>query len=233
VRTRAIVFSFNYAIQGVAYALRTQWNMRLHVIVAALVMAAALFFRLGTFEVIALAFAITLVFVTELVNTALEAAVDIATDSFEPLAKTAKDVAAGAVLVAAINAVVVGYLVFLDPLSGAVETVFERVRSAPAHLTVIALALTMIAVVVTKALNREGSFMSGGWPSGHAALAFAAATALAFVTESARATLLALFIAFLVAQSRVEGDFHSVTQTVIGALLGVLLATAVFQLFSW
>ena len=64
------------------------------------------------FELIALLLAITFVLVAEMINSAIEQAIDLATTSFDPLAKLAKDIAAGAVLIAAVNAVAVGYLVF-------------------------------------------------------------------------------------------------------------------------
>ena len=63
--------------------------------------------------------AITFVLVAELVNTAVEAAVDVASTSFDPMAKIAKDIAAGAVLIAALNAVAVGYLVFSGEVADA------------------------------------------------------------------------------------------------------------------
>jgi diacylglycerol kinase (ATP) len=231
VRTRSLLYSFNYAIEGIVYALRTQRNMRLHVIAAAVVLSAALFFRIGGLELLALLFAITFVLVTELVNTAVEAAIDVATNRFDPMAKVSKDVAAGAVFIASLNAIAVGYLVFFRRLTHITETLLTRVRQAPAHLTAIAIALTLLGVLVVKAYNREGSFLSGGWPSGHTAAAFAAATATGYVTQSAQATIFALFIAALVLQSRVESGIHTIPQTMLGAILGFLVTTAVFQLF--
>lgn len=230
-RSRSLLWSFDYAIQGIVFALRTQRNMRLHAMAAIVALGAALFLRIGALELIALFFAISLVFVAELVNTAIEAAVDVATESFSPVAKTAKDVAAGAVLVAAINALAVGYVVFVTGSGSDVETVLTQVRDAPVHLTVLALAITLIAVIVAKAATRDKSIVSGGWPSGHSAVAFSVAAGTGFATRSAEATIAALFLAFLVAQTRVEAGIHSVAQVMIGALLGTLLTTAVFQLF--
>jgi len=90
-RSRSLLWSFNYAIEGIVYALRTQRNMRIHVAAALLVLGASLFFRISRLEFIAVLFAIVFVFVTELVNTAVEAAVDVATQSFDPVAfKTRK-----------------------------------------------------------------------------------------------------------------------------------------------
>jgi diacylglycerol kinase (ATP) len=219
----------NYAIEGIVFALRTQRNMRLHALAAAVVLSAALVLGVDRMELIALLFAITFVLLAELVNTALEAAVDAATDHYDPLVKTAKDVAAGAVLVASINAVVVGYLVFFDRLARVAEDGLQLVRRTPPQMTIIALGLTGLAVLGLKAATREGSFLKGGWPSGHTALAVAAATAMAYTTNSARVAVLALFIAALVAQSRVESETHTIPQVIFGAALGFLITTFVFQ----
>lgn len=231
-RSRSLIASFNYAIEGMVYALRTQRNMRIHAALAIIVLVASLFFRIGRFEFIAIVFAIAFVFVAELANTALEAAVDVATQSFDPLAKVAKDVAAGAVFVSALNAVVIGYIVFFARLNSSADLLLTRVRQTPAHITIIAALLTGLAVLIGKAITRKGTYMRGGWPSGHSAIAWACATAIAFTTRSAGAAVLAGFIAFLVAQSRVEGKVHTVPQVVAGGVLGILITTLVFQL-SW
>ena len=233
-KSRSIVWRFNFAIEGVVYALRTQRNMRIHVAAAVLTLIGALLLQVPEFGLVAIVFAISLVFVTELVNTAIEATVDLAVEAYDPLAKIAKDVAAGAVLVAATNALVVAFLVMFNPVQRVLQRGLALVKSAPAPLTVIALGLTLLLVIVLKALSREGSFVHGGWPSGHAALAFGAAVALGYVTGSASAMVLALFIAMLVAQSRVEGEIHTIAQVILGAILGALTVTAVYQIFeSW
>ena len=230
-KSRSILWSFNYAIEGVVYALRTQRNMRIHVAAAALTLVASLLLGVSGLELVAIVFAISLVFVTELVNTAVEATVDLTIDTYDPLAKIAKDVAAGAVLVAATNALVIAFLVLFGPVQRLLQKGLLVVSQSPASLTVIALGLTLLVVLVLKALSREGSFVHGGWPSGHAALAFGAAVALWYVTGSASAMVLALFIAMLVAQSRVEGEIHTIPQVILGALLGTLTVTAVYQIF--
>ncbi len=230
-RSRSLIWSFNYAIEGVVYALRTQRNMRLHVASALMALVAALILDVSRFELIAIIFAISLVFVTELVNTAIEATVDLAIQTYDPVAKIAKDVSAGAVLVAATNAVVIAFLVLFDPVRLVLQNGLSWVGVAPTGLTAVALAFVALGVISMKAGSREGTFLHGGWPSGHTALAFGAATALGFVTGSAGALLLAFFIAALVAQSRIETEVHTVAQTALGALLGVLIVTATFQVF--
>lgn len=230
-RSRSLIWSFNYAIEGVVYALRTQRNMRLHVASALLALLAALILNVSRYELIAIIFAISLVFVTELVNTAVEATVDLATETYSPVAKIAKDVSAGAVLVAATNAVVIAFLVLFDPLRLVLQNGLNWVGVAATGLTAVALAFVLLGVIIMKAGSREGTFLHGGWPSGHTALAFGAATALGFVTGSVGALLLAFFIATLVAQSRIEMEVHTVAQAALGALLGVLIVTATFQVF--
>jgi diacylglycerol kinase (ATP) len=230
-KSRSVLWSFNYAIGGVVYALRTQRNMRIHVAAALITLIGTVALRVSAIGLAAVIFAISLVFVTELVNTAIEAAVDLSTESYDPLAKVAKDVAAGAVLIAATNAVVIAYLVLYSPVQRYMQGGLGWAQVAPASVTVVSLGITLILVIVLKAMSREGSFLHGGWPSGHAALAFGAAVALGYATESAGALVLGLFIAVLVAQSRVEGEIHTIPQVLLGALLGILTVTAVYQVF--
>jgi len=108
--------SFRFAAAGLAFALRTQRNLRIHFAVAGVVLLAAAGLAVSRGEALALLVALVLVPLAELFNTAIEAAVDLATASFHPLARTAKDVAAAAVLLASIFAVGVGLLVFAGKL---------------------------------------------------------------------------------------------------------------------
>jgi len=108
--------SFYYAFAGLWWTLKTQRNMRIHVTIGAIALAAALWLRLSTDELALLFVMITVVLVLEMVNTVVEAAVDLASPDYHPLAKVAKDVAAGAVLVSAIGSVLVGLLLFLPHL---------------------------------------------------------------------------------------------------------------------
>jgi diacylglycerol kinase (ATP) len=115
-RLSSLFKSFRYAFHGVWYFLRTQRNAQIHTLVAACALALAAVLGLARWEWLALVLIITLVLAAEAVNTAIEAAVDVATSSYDPLARVAKDVAAGAVLLCAIAAVIVGCLIFLPHL---------------------------------------------------------------------------------------------------------------------
>ena len=180
-RSRTIFDSFNYASEGIIHVLRTQRNMRIHFLIAAAVLVAALWVGVAKIELIALLISITFVLMAEMINTAIEGSIDVSTTSFDPMAKLAKDVAAGAVLIATLNAVAVGYLVFSDRIGRRSSRLLEQVRDAPAQLTIGALAVTVIVVIAVKAWSGRGTPLRGGLPSGHAAIAFAAWIAATYI----------------------------------------------------
>jgi len=234
-RSPSILDSFNFAFEGIIHVLRTQRNMRVHLAAAIAVLVGAVWVGVSKLELIALLLAIAFVFITEMVNSALEQAIDVATTSFDPLAKLAKDVAAGAVLIATVNAVAIGYLVFAGAVSERSTRVLDRLRDAPANLTLIALVLTILVVIATKAYTGRGTPLRGGLPSGHAALAFAGWMAATYVVGAEHRFLIssiALLMAFLVAQTRIEAGVHSAVEVAYGGVLGALVTLAVFQLFS-
>ena len=152
-RAPTILDSFNYAFEGIIHVLRTQRNLRIHFVVAVAVLVPALIVNVSKIELIALLLSITFVLIAEMLNSAIEGAIDVATTSFDPNAKLAKDVAAGAVLIASVNALAVGYLVFAGKAADRSSKILDRLRDAPAELTLVALVLTVLVVIATKALH--------------------------------------------------------------------------------
>jgi diacylglycerol kinase (ATP) len=232
----SLVASFNYAFDGVIYVVRTQRNMRVHFAVAVLVLPLGVLLGVDRVQLLLLFLAVTFVLITEMLNTALEKAIDVATTSFDPLARVAKDVAAGAVLVAAVNAVFVAYLVFAPLLRDPSRDAIQAVRQSPVHLSVIAVALVILLVIATKAITGRGTPLRGGLPSGHAAVAFGGWAAVSFVSQSYPHQLLVsslvFLMALLVAQTRVEAGIHTPLEVLWGALLGALITAAIFQAFA-
>lgn len=235
-RPHSVIQSFNYAFEGIVGVLRRERNMRIHFVLAVVVLGVALSVGVSKLELIALIMAIALVLITEMINTAIEAAVDLATNQYSPIAKLAKDVSAGAVLIASIVALAVGYLVLVDRLSGPSDQFLGTVRDAPQIATIGALVLTVIIVIAVKAISGRGTPLSGGFPSGHAALAFAGWIAITYIVESPDHRLLvsalAFVMAFLVAQTRVESGIHSSFEVIIGAIVGTIVTLMVFQLLT-
>jgi diacylglycerol kinase (ATP) len=233
-RTPSIFESFNNAFEGVIHVLRTQRNMRIHFLIAAAVLVIAVAVGVQRFELIALLLSIAFVLISEMINTAVEHTIDVATTTFDPMAKLAKDIAAGAVLIASVNAVAVGYLVFAERIGDRSTRVLDRVRDVPITLTLIALVLTIIVVIATKALTGRGTPLRGGLPSGHSALAFAGWMAATYAVGDSNhqflISSLTLIMALLVAQTRVESGVHSALEVAYGGALGALVTLVVFQL---
>jgi diacylglycerol kinase (ATP) len=232
----SLLESFNYAFEGIIHVLRTQRNMRIHFLISAAVLLAALFTGVERLELIALLLSIAFVLIAEMINTAIEGAVDVSTTSFDPNAKLAKDIAAGAVLIATVNAVAVGYLIFSEQVGDRGSRLLERISNSPPHVTLITLVLTGIFVIAMKAFTQRGTPLRGGWPSGHAAIAFAGWMLVTLILEDYEhrflISTLVFIIALLVAQTRVESGIHSSLEVIYGAALGTLLALAVFQFFG-
>ena len=220
--------SFHYAFSGIMYAVRTQPNMRVHLVVAALVLVASLLVHLERIYIIAIVLTIVAVLALELLNTAIEAVVDLLTIAHHPLAKTAKDAAAGAVLVATIGAVIVGYLAFYHGIQESGKVVYDALAEVPANVVLVILVVASIATIFAKAWAGRGSPLQGGAVSGHTALAFGLSTAIALIFQRPLVAVMAFFIAFLVAQSRVEARIHTAFEVTWGAVLGSLVALTVY-----
>jgi diacylglycerol kinase (ATP) len=231
----SILESFNFALEGLIHVLRTQRNMRIHFAIAIAVLIVGLATGVNRLELIALLLAIAFVLIAEMINSAIEHAIDVSTTSFDPLAKLAKDIAAGAVLIASVNAIAIGYLVFSGEFAERGSRALDRIRNAPAELTLIALVLTILIVIATKAYTGRGTPLRGGLPSGHAAVAFAGWMAATYVLHDSNhrflISSLTFIMALLVAQTRVESGVHSALEVVYGGALGALVTLAVFQLF--
>ena len=111
-KARTLAESFFYAISGILYAFKTQRNIKIHFMVAILIIIISFLLKLNTIELLIVFLTIAMVLTAEMINTAIEAVVDMFTQEYHPLARVAKNVAAGAVLISALNAVIVGYLIF-------------------------------------------------------------------------------------------------------------------------
>ncbi len=235
-RAPSILESFNFAFEGIIHVLRTQRNMRIHFLIAIGVLVAALAFDVSKIELIVLLLAIAFVLIAEMINTAVEAAVDVASTSFDPMAKLAKDIAAGSVLIAAVNALAVGYLVFSGQVADRSSRFLDRLSNTPAELTLVALVLVIVIVIGMKALSGRGTPLRGGWPSGHAAVAFAGWMAVTLTLDASDhrflVSSLAFIMALLVAQTRVEAGVHSALEVITGGTLGAIVTLVIFQLFS-
>ncbi|SHJ46755.1 diacylglycerol kinase (ATP) [Geosporobacter subterraneus DSM 17957] len=231
-KVRKLLDSFNFAIDGILYTLKTQRNMRIHFTAAILVLFLSLFFDISKLEMLILFFTIALVIIAEMINTSIEATIDLITNQYHELAKIAKNVAAGAVFIAALNAIIVAYVIFFNKLDQVTEIVLHKVRHVPMHITFISFIIVGLIVISLKAFLGGGTPFRGGMPSGHTAIAFSILTSVAWISENTFIITLCFIMALLVAESRFETRIHSLFQVIIGALLGVFITLMIFQMIQ-
>lgn len=231
-REGGLARSFNSALEGIVYALRTQRNVKIHFVVTALVLFASVWLSITKTELILLLITIALVLVTEMINSSLEVVLDLAVERYHPLVRVAKDVAAGAVLFATLNAVVVGYLIFFEALKGPVVTTIVSVRRSPEHVALVALGLTVLLVLILKAFTGKGTFLRGGLPSGHAAAAFGLWTAASLLSRNPLIAVITLILALTIGVSRVRLGIHSLLEVTAGAFLGIGVTALCFWVFT-
>jgi len=234
--SHGLLESFNWATEGLVWALRHQRNMQIHFAIGIIAIIAALAMSVSRIELLLIFAAITFVIVAEMINTAIEHVVDMITDVHSPLAKIAKDLAAGAVFVAALNALAVAYLVFYDNIVHWPSEFFGHLRVSRIDLTIVALVLVGLLVVVAKAIVGRGSAFRGGWPSGHAAVAFGGWVAITFISSGTAYAIpisfVTLLMAILVAQSRIQAGIHSLLEVGAGAILGMAVVGTVFAIWA-
>ncbi|MDP2892413.1 MAG: diacylglycerol kinase [Bacillota bacterium] len=222
--------SFNDAIGGLIHCFKTQRNMRIHFFIAILTIIAAITLNVDRGEMMVLALTIAIVFICEMFNTAVEAIVDLVSKERNELARVAKNVAAGAVLVSALTALVVAYLVFYRKLSELAIDSLTYMENLPAHLTFASLMAVVIVVIIVKSLFRKGTFLRGGMPSGHTAIAFSIFISIALATHDPYSTAFSGLLALLVAESRIETGMHTLLEVIVGALLGMMMTLSLYGL---
>lgn len=229
VQPKSALESFKYAVDGILDVFRTQKHMRFHFVTMVLVLLVALLTDLSKRDILIIMFVISLVLMAEMFNTAIEAVVDLVTQTYHPLAKFAKDAAAGAVLIATVTAILVGVMLFVgdDTSMGAFSGM--RPEDPGSSMKVILTGIILLVVVtIIKALGVRGKLLKGGIASGHSAAGFFLAATILFVSRNGIAALLAILMALLIAQSRVEGKIHTVQEVITGALIAMLLTATVY-----
>lgn len=212
--------------------MRSEKHMRIHFISAIVVLLAALFLKVTPLEFALLALSILAVLCAEMLNTAIEAVVDLVSPGFHPLAKTAKDTAAGAVLITACGAAIMGYLIlakYVMPRYGEVLTMFGTVSDMGMLVSIL---VVVIVVIIVKSVTGSGTPLHGGVPSGHAAVAFAIATAVSLDTRNPLVSLLSISLAIMVSHSRLLMKIHTQREVIFGAGIGTVITLLVLQLFK-
>lgn len=223
--------SFNAAFVGFILVVRTQRNMRYHFTAALFIIILSIILNITRIELTILSITITLVLVMEMINTAAENIINIVKTRYHPLAKVVKDISAAAVLTCAINAVIVGYMIFSTKIPFDIGKTISKLRDSSMDITFISLILVFAFVILAKVFFHKGTPLKGGMPSGHAALAFSMWTIIVLLTKDILISMLAFFMAFLIARSRVHRRIHNLWEVLAGSLLGVIITLLIFQIF--
>ncbi len=228
---RAWVKSANFAIEGILHGARTQRHLRYHFISAAVVLFFSYLVGVSKAELVIIALAVILVLAAEMMNSAIEAVVDILSPEYSEKARVAKDIAAGAVLITAFGAAVLGYVLLFPYVKKIFSEGFHIAKHSMEEISFIAFVLVLIAVIIAKSHFGKGHPLSGGMPSGHAALAFSVWVSVTYITGNLSISVLCFLLAVWIAQSRVTIRMHTWLEVMLGALMGTLLTFLLFRLF--
>ena len=223
--------SLNYAIEGVIYAFKTQRHVRYHYIIAAGALFLSLFLELPVIEFVLFAMAVIILLFAEMMNTAIEETVNLVENKHNMIAKNAKDVSAGAVLIASIGVVIMAHMIFTKYIYEPMGLILRDARAFSGHIAVISLLLVLIAVVTLKALAGKGRPLHGGMPSGHSAVAFSLSTSISLISLDPFVVILSAVLAVMVSHSRLVGGIHTRVEVFLGGLLGFGLTLLIFRVF--
>lgn len=231
-KRNTLVDSFNCAVEGLLYVFKTQRNMKIHLLMGIVVIICCIIFKVSIPDFLFICFAISFVLVCEMINTGLELMTDMLSETYHPLVRIIKDIAAGAVLIASVNAVITGYLLLSKYLAGTIEIGLTRIIESPWYWTFICIFGVLIISVGTKIFLHRGTPFAGGMPSAHTAMAFSVWTMVSLLSEQPIVIALTFLVALLVAQSRVATGIHKLKEVIMGAFLGVFLTLLFFQLMK-
>jgi diacylglycerol kinase (ATP) len=224
--------SANFAIEGILHGARSQRHLRYHFFSAAAVLFAGYLLGVSRAEFLLISLAVIIVLSAEMLNTAIEVIVDLISPEYSEKARIAKDIAAGAVLITAFGAAVLGYVILFPYMKSFFRQGFYIAQHSKEEISLIAFVLVLILVIITKAHFGKGHPLSGGMPSGHSALAFSVWVSVTYATESFIASLLSFILAAMIAQSRVAVKVHKPWEVIAGAMMGALLTFILFRIFS-
>jgi diacylglycerol kinase len=225
------VKNFKHAYDGFKYAILKEHNMKVHLIVAAIVMILAMISDVSKLEFLFLLLAVALVFITELINTAIEKLVDFVQPEYHEVAKIVKDTAAGAVLLASAFALVTGILVFFDPFDRLLASV--RMANELYSIQSIWIFISLLVIVYTFLRIRMTQEKQRYRPNFIVMVAFALGAYTSLMTARTSVFLLTFIMASMFAAMVYFKQEKALVSIILGAILGILLATVVALLFLY
>jgi diacylglycerol kinase (ATP) len=230
-RKKSFIHSLNNAVEGFIHVVRHEKNMRVHFLCAFLLLLLAFFLGVQRTDWLILCLATCLVLMAEMINTAIEETLNLLHSKFHPSVGLIKDISAGMVLVAAMNAIILAFFIFSKYWVVPFEFLVTRLRHSAGYLMFLSALVAVMVVVYSKAHGKKGTPMRGGVVSGHAAVAFSLWTVLVFTQTNLFVIAVGFLLAALVAQSRLRSKIHSFWEVAAGAVVGVSVTAFFFKLF--
>lgn len=221
--------SANSATQGILHAARTQAHIKFHLIVSFLVLFICFMIGVNKFEFIMIALITMLVIVAEMFNSALETIVDLKSPEASENARIAKDIAAGAVLICAVGAFIIGYLILWPYFIRILYEGFWIAKHTPENIAVLAVIIIMLMVIMFKAYLGKGHPLKGGFPSGHAAIVFSIWISITYMSSHRILIFSTLLIAIAISLTRLQHKIH----TLLDVLSGIAFGSGITLLLFW
>jgi len=230
----SLIDSFNVAIEGFLFCFKTQRNMRIHFLLALVILLFGIYLDFTRTELILLLLTCSTVLIIEMVNTAMEIVMDYVESAHSGWVKIVKDITAGAVLVASINAAIIGYLLFFKDniFSALFQREFLKLSQSNWHISFFILIVLLGIVIVSKAIFHSGKPLRGGMPSGHSTIAFSVWMLTALLTNNMLIIFAVFALACMIAQSRVNRHYHTAWEVIVGAVLGGSLTLMIYRLIA-
>lgn len=227
---RSFTDSINDALNGIITAIINERNIKIDFTIGILVFLASIFLGLSRTELLIICLVVGVVIAAEMINTAIENTVDLITKEYNPKAKFIKDTSAGAVLIIAFMAVIIGYGIFFDKVNFILMNTLNLISGLPLHISFATLIIVIMSVIFIKAITKTGTPLKGGLPSGHAAVASSVVIIIWFLTNDIWVFIMSAILAGLVIHSRVESKIHTIGESIWGIIIGTLISIIIFGL---
>lgn len=219
------------AIEGILYASRTERHLKFHLFSAFCILLFCFVVGLDKIEFIIIVVITLLVIITEMINSAIEKVVDLYSREYNTLSKIVKDIAAGAVLITAAGAIIIGYLVLYPYIKKIFSDGFWIAKHRPENIAVLAVIIVLLVVIFLKTTIKKGEELRGGFPSGHAALSFSIFTSAYYIFENKVLLGFILFLAIIISAQRLTLKMYRIIDVIAGVLIGSLITLGLFWVF--
>ncbi len=223
--------SFNAAIEGIILATKTEKNMKIHFSAALAAIILALFLKVSKIDILFVLVSVFFVLFAETLNTSIEYLADFISKEHSEEIAAVKNLAAGAVLLSAFGSFVVGYIIFSKYLYYLIYYMINMIKTEGSDISVIIISIVFVGIIIIKAMFNKGTPLRGGFPSGHAAIAFSIWLIVSFLTLNPVVSLLTFILALTIALSRISSGIHTKIEVLTGSVIGILITALIFKLF--